>query len=75
MAHKVILPPKKNYIPQFLKQRDINSYFFFLYHSGAGLEICPHSLLYSSSLRTDEKLRLASSRVRPRLRFESEKKA
>jgi hypothetical protein len=25
MAH-VILPPKKNYIPQFLKQRDINSY-------------------------------------------------
>jgi hypothetical protein len=23
----VILPPKKNYIPQFLKQRDINSYF------------------------------------------------
>jgi hypothetical protein len=27
MAHKVILPPKKNYIPQFLKQRDINSYF------------------------------------------------
>jgi hypothetical protein len=28
MAHKVIVPPKKNYIPQFLKQRDINSYFF-----------------------------------------------
>ncbi len=27
MAHKVIVPPKKNYIPQFLKQRDINSYF------------------------------------------------
>ena len=26
MDHKVILPPKKNYIPQFLKQRDINSY-------------------------------------------------
>jgi hypothetical protein len=25
MAHKVILPPKKNYILQFLKQRDINS--------------------------------------------------
>ncbi len=23
MAHKVIVPPKKNYIPQFLKQRDI----------------------------------------------------
>ncbi len=30
MAHKVILPPKKNYIPQFLKQRDINSYIFLL---------------------------------------------
>jgi hypothetical protein len=29
MAHKVILPPKKNYIPQFLKQWDINSYFLF----------------------------------------------
>jgi hypothetical protein len=27
MANKVILPPKKNYIPQFLKQRDINSYY------------------------------------------------
>jgi hypothetical protein len=23
MAHKVILPPKKNYIPQFLKQRTL----------------------------------------------------
>jgi hypothetical protein len=40
MAHKVIVPPKKNYIPQFLKQRDINSYyepflrqyFFFYMH-------------------------------------------
>jgi hypothetical protein len=30
MAHKVILPPKKNYIPQFLKQRDINSYCHLL---------------------------------------------
>jgi hypothetical protein len=29
MAHKVIVPPKKNYIPQFLKQRDINSYSIF----------------------------------------------
>jgi hypothetical protein len=31
MAHKVILPPKKNNIPQFLKQRDINSYYLFYY--------------------------------------------
>jgi hypothetical protein len=27
MAHKVTVSPKKNYIPQFLKQRDINSYY------------------------------------------------
>jgi hypothetical protein len=26
-AQKVIVPQKKNYVPQFLKQRDINSYF------------------------------------------------
>ncbi len=26
MARKVIVPPKKNYIPQFLKQRNINSF-------------------------------------------------
>jgi hypothetical protein len=32
MAHKVILPPKKNYIPQFLKQRDINSYNHTLFY-------------------------------------------
>jgi hypothetical protein len=25
MAHKVIVPQKKNYVPQFLKQRDINT--------------------------------------------------
>jgi hypothetical protein len=28
MAQKVIVPQKKNYVPQFLKQRDINSYYF-----------------------------------------------
>ena len=27
MAHKVIVPQKKNYVPHFLKQRDINSYY------------------------------------------------
>ncbi len=27
MAHKVIVPQKKNYVPQFLQQRDINSYY------------------------------------------------
>jgi hypothetical protein len=30
MAQKVIVPQKKNYVPQFLKQRDINSYFHLL---------------------------------------------
>jgi hypothetical protein len=29
MAHKVIVPQKKNYVPQFLKQRDINSYIIY----------------------------------------------
>jgi hypothetical protein len=39
MAHKVILPPKKNYIPQFLKQRDINSYYTLC-------TACPLSLIF-----------------------------
>ncbi len=41
MAHKVIVPPKKNYIPQFLKQRDINSYY-----------VCYSTLLYLPLLRS-----------------------
>jgi tRNA(His) 5'-end guanylyltransferase len=32
MAHKVIVPQKKNYVPQFLKQRDINSYSNIVYN-------------------------------------------
>jgi hypothetical protein len=28
-AQKVIVPQKINYVPQFLKQRDINSYIVF----------------------------------------------
>ncbi len=43
MAQKVIVPQKKNYVPQFLKQRDINSYFmyrtFFNTASSAALQI------------------------------------
>jgi hypothetical protein len=31
MAHKVIVPQKKNYVPQFLKQRDINSYYIITF--------------------------------------------
>ncbi len=45
MAHKVILPPKKNYIPQFLKQRDINSYYIFL--------LCYMSFIYKLVLVED----------------------
>jgi hypothetical protein len=39
MAQKVIVPQKKNYVPQFLKQRDINSYFLLLKstHEGVGI--------------------------------------
>jgi hypothetical protein len=28
MAHKVIVPPKKNYVPKFLKQRDIGNLMY-----------------------------------------------
>jgi hypothetical protein len=31
MAHKVMVPQKNNYVPQFLKQRYINSYLLFSY--------------------------------------------
>ncbi len=48
MAHKIIVPQKKNYVPQFLKQRDINSYLkvhknenFFAFD----FEFCTISLL------------------------------
>jgi hypothetical protein len=48
MAHKVILPPKKNYIPQFLKQRDINSYFSQMFQTYSELYLTvppPHCKL------------------------------
>jgi hypothetical protein len=51
MAHKVILPPQKNYIPQFLKQRDINSYYRLeiksvtLVFSTGFVKHCPSNLL------------------------------
>ena len=28
MAHKVIVPPKKNYIQKFLKQRDVGNFMY-----------------------------------------------
>ena len=33
MAQKVIVPQKKNYVPQFFKQQDINSYFCTHHHN------------------------------------------
>jgi hypothetical protein len=56
MAHKVIVPPKKNYIPQFLKQRDINSYYFHLLSELGtrsffqGSLSAPHSIFSHGSL-------------------------
>jgi hypothetical protein len=47
MAHKVILPPKKNYIPQFLKQRDINSYSSPPLLSKSGLKlVCNVNIIF-----------------------------
>jgi hypothetical protein len=40
MAQKVIVPQKKNYVPQFLKQRDINSYCAFPHKLGS----LPHTV-------------------------------
>jgi hypothetical protein len=49
MAHKVILPPKKNYIPQFLKQRDINSYCLLGGVEGAGGSALNYCLVTGTS--------------------------
>jgi hypothetical protein len=38
MAHKVIVPKKKNYVPKFLKQRDIGNFMSFCNH---GPQLCP----------------------------------
>jgi hypothetical protein len=32
MAQKVIVPPKKYYVPKFLKQRDIGTFMSFCNH-------------------------------------------
>jgi hypothetical protein len=57
MAHKVILPPKKNYIPQFLKQRDINSYSFCLQHEEFSSKAASRlQLLKHTKLSTDCKV-------------------
>jgi hypothetical protein len=42
MAQKVIVPQKKNYVPQFLKQRDINSYSVSSPHPFCSHGIDPH---------------------------------
>ncbi len=41
MAQKVIVPQKKNYGPQFLKQRDINSYIRIVFSSFPGCKNIP----------------------------------
>jgi hypothetical protein len=54
MAHKVILPPKKNYIPQFLKQRDINSYYTYMYsltiQKGHAIQYITYHITYGPML-------------------------
>jgi hypothetical protein len=45
MAHKVIVPQKKNYIPQFLKQRDINSYNIFALLNGQDVVLLRRAFL------------------------------
>jgi hypothetical protein len=53
MAHKVILPPKKNYIPQFLKQRDINSYSIsdWLIHGPMRKNLWPLSVIRTTACK------------------------
>jgi hypothetical protein len=47
MAQKVIVPQKKNYVPQFLKQRDINSYKKF----SDFLNVCSANILVLTGLQ------------------------
>jgi hypothetical protein len=50
----VILPPKKNYIPQFLKQRDINSYSRSFDSFGAGRPKLLLMLLFQMLSKDDD---------------------
>ncbi len=52
MAHKVMVPPKKNYIPQFLKQRDINSYLIRTHIVGTRTYSVPIQMYQRSQLHT-----------------------
>jgi hypothetical protein len=47
MAHQVIVPQKKNYVPKFLKQRDIGNFMSFRNH---GPSIMSRSFLNSVTL-------------------------
>ena len=56
MAQKVIVPQKENYVPQFLKQRDINSYYvllpYIIYVMPSGrFSQCPASLWQTAKER------------------------
>ncbi len=44
MAQKVIVPQKKNYVPQFLKQRDINSYILSYDFKGRRVYCISHNI-------------------------------
>ena len=46
MAQKVIVPQKKNYVPHFLKQPDINSYYEPACRIFFGVRICYSLILF-----------------------------
>jgi hypothetical protein len=53
MAHKVIVPPKKNYVPKFLKQRDIDNFMYqsaVIYCCCVLLSVVARSFLNSGTL-------------------------
>ncbi len=41
MAQKVIVPKKKNYVPNFLKQQDIGNFMSFCNHGPSILQFNP----------------------------------
>jgi len=47
MANKVIVTKKKNYVPKFLKQRDINSYFKLCIHAWLDMYNLPSKMVPS----------------------------
>ena len=56
MANKVIVPQKINYVPHFLKQRDINSYIYtidiFMQHASAAVCVIFGPWQYGLGIKT-----------------------